>query len=241
VGVLVPGGQTIFNCGFNKLDHRVQHTSCTMGIGKFLAAMPCEYQFLEYNLLEQHISLYRKGACQCSVKREIEEALSPFGDLQAAAVLCSLRGPPAGYTEGPCSYCGLPELHEGNQLQFQKDQCSVKREIEQALSPFGDLQAAAVLCSLRGPPAGYTEGPCSYCGLPELHEGNQLQFQKEMSDDDDLHGGAVHDPAQGGPKQLDLKLQISRFESLFSMELRKINDCFNRFHLEYIGRMKVSS
>jgi len=183
VGVLVPGSQTIFNCGFNKLDHRVQHTSCTMGIGKFLAAMPCEYQFLEYNLLEQHISLYRKGACQCSVKREIEEALSPFGDLQAAAVLCSLRGPPAGYTEGPCSYCGLPELHEGN----------------------------------------------------------QLQFQKEMSDDDDLHGGAVHDPAQGGPKQLDLKLQISRFESLFSMELRKINDCFNRLHLEYIGRMKVSS
>jgi hypothetical protein len=184
---LAAGGQTIFNCGFNKLDHRLQHTSCTMGmtVGKFLAAMPCEYQhrFLEYNLLEQHISLHRKGACQCSVKREIEEALSPFGGLQAAAVLCSLRGLPACYTERPCSYCGLPELHEGN----------------------------------------------------------QLKFQKEMSDDDDLHGGAVHDPAQGGPKQLDLKLQISRFESLLSKELSKINDFFNLLHLQYIGRMKVSS
>ncbi len=184
---LAAGGQTIFNCVFNKLDHRLQHTSCTMGMtfGKFLAAMPCEYQdrFLEYNLLEQHISLHRKGACQCSVKREIEEALSPFGGLQAAAVLYSLRGLPACYTEGPCSYCGLPESHERN----------------------------------------------------------QLQFQKEMSDDDDLHDGADHDPPQGGPKQLDLKLQISRFESLLRKELSKINDFFNRSHLQYIGRMKVSS
>jgi hypothetical protein len=74
-----------------------------------------------------------------------------------------------------------------------------------------------------------------------LHEGNQLQFEKEMSDDDDLHGGALHDPAKGGPKQLDLKLQISRFESLLLKELSKINDFFNRLHLQYIGRMKVSS
>jgi hypothetical protein len=53
-----------------------------MTFRKFLAAMPYEYQnrFLEYNLLDQHISLHRKGACQCSVKREIEEALSPFGE-----------------------------------------------------------------------------------------------------------------------------------------------------------------
>jgi hypothetical protein len=180
------GGQTIFNCVHKKLDHRLQHTSCTMGMtfGKFLAAMPCEYQdrFLEYNLLEQHISLHLKRACQCSVKREIEEACSPFGSLQAAAVLCSLRGLPARYT-----------------------------------------------------------GPCSYCSLPELHEGNQLPFQKEMSDDDDLHGGAVHDPAQGGPKELDLKLQISRFESLLRKELSKINKFFNRLHLQYIARMKVCS
>jgi len=184
---LAAGGQTIFNCVFNKLDHRLQHTSCTMSMtfGKFLAAMPCEYQhrFLEFNLLEQHVSLRPTGACQCSVKREIEEGRTPFGSLQAAAVLRSLRGLPARYTEGPCSYCGLPELHEGN----------------------------------------------------------QLQFQKEISDDDDLHGGAVHYPAHGRPKQLDVKLQIYRFESLLRKELSKINDFFNRLHLQYIGRMKVSS
>jgi len=71
---LAASGQTIFNCVFTKLDHRLQHTSCTIGMtfGKFLAAMPCEYQhrFLEFNLLEQHISFTRRarGACQCSVK-----------------------------------------------------------------------------------------------------------------------------------------------------------------------------
>jgi len=75
---LAASGQTIFKCVFNKLDHRLQHTSWTMGMtfGKFLAVMHCKYQhrFLEFNLLEQHISRHPTGACQCSVKREIEEA-----------------------------------------------------------------------------------------------------------------------------------------------------------------------
>ncbi len=76
---------------------------------KVLHAMPCEYKdsFLQYNLLQRHISLHVNGACQCSVKREFEEACSPFGDLEAAAVLCSFRALPARY--GPCSYCGLPK------------------------------------------------------------------------------------------------------------------------------------
>ncbi len=105
------GGQTILNSVFNKLDHRLQHTSCIMDMAlrEALNAMPYEYRdrSLEYNLLKQHISLYSNGACQCSVKRKIEEACSPFGSLEAAAVLCSFRGLPAPYR--PCSYCGRPE------------------------------------------------------------------------------------------------------------------------------------
>jgi hypothetical protein len=149
---------------------------------KVFDAMPREYKdnFLQYNLLKRHFSLYVKGACQCSVKREFEDACSPFGDLEAAAVLCSL-------------------------------QCSVKRKIEEACSPFDSLQAAAVLCSFRGLPALYR--PCSYCGVPE----------------------------QGGPKRLDLELQISEFGSLLLKELEKINNFFNLLHRQYIGTMKVSS
>jgi hypothetical protein len=149
---------------------------------KVLHAMPCEYKdsFLQYNLLQRHISLHVNGACQCLVKREFEEACSPFGDLQAAAVLCSL-------------------------------QCSVKRKIEEKSSPFDELEAAAVLCSFRALPARYRA--CSYCGLP----------------------------GQGGPKRLDLQLQISEFERFLHKELEKINKFFNLLHRQYIGRMKVSS
>ncbi len=176
--------QTIFNCVFNQLDHRLQHTSCRMDktFEKVLHAMPCEYKdsFLQYNLLQRHISLHVNGACQCLVKREFEEACSPFGDLQAAAVLCSL-------------------------------QCSVKRKIEEKSSPFDELEAAAVLCSFRALPARYRA--CSYCGLP----------------------------GQGGPKRLDLQLQISEFERFLHKELEKINKFFNLLHRQYIGRMKVSS
>ncbi len=226
--------------------------------------MPCEYKgrFLQCNLLKRHIFLYVKGACQCSVKREIEEACRPFGDLEAAAVLCSLQCSVKRQIEEVCSAFSdleaaavLCSLQCSVKRQIEEVcspfgdleaaavlcslQCSVKREIEEACSPFGDLEVAAVLGSLRRLPARYTEEPCSYCGLPELHEGNQLQ--KEMSDGDDLPGGAVHDPAQGGPKQRDLKRQISEFESLLRKELLKIDGFFNLLHLQYIGRMKVSS
>jgi len=133
-----------------------------------LDAMPWDHKAssLQYNLLKRYISL-----------QEIEDA--KFGEVDAAAVLCSLK-------------------------------CSVKRKTEKC-SRFGDVQAAAMLCSFRALPARYR--PCSYCGLPE----------------------------QDGPNRLDLQLPISEFERLLHKELEKIDNFFNPLYRQYIGTMKVSS
>jgi len=159
------------NCVLNQRDHRLHHhTSCTMDktFEVVLDAMPWDHKAssLQYNLLKRYISL-----------QEFEDA--KFGEVDAAAVLCSLK-------------------------------CSVKRKTEKC-SRFGDVQAAAMLCSFRALPARYR--PCSYCGLPE----------------------------QDGPNRLDLQLPISEFERLLHKELEKIDNFFNPLYRQYIGTMKVSS
>ncbi len=77
--------QTIFNCVFNQLDHRLHHTM-DKKFKTVLDAMPSEYEgrFLQYNLLKRYISL------QCSVKREFEDPCNRR-ELEAADVLCSLQ------------------------------------------------------------------------------------------------------------------------------------------------------
>jgi hypothetical protein len=80
------------------------------------------------------------------------------------------------------------------------------------------------------------------CERPVLHNGNQLEFQMEMPEDDHLHDGAVdrHVPAEhAGPKSC-ITFQAFMFERLLDKQLSKINKFFNRSHQEYIVTVHVS-
>ncbi len=82
--------------------------------------MPCEYQdmFLEYKLFKQHISLYEKGVCRCTLERELErptvEQLSSYAGGPHSAAAAAFFSEVPCHTD-PCCMCNRPVLHTGNQ------------------------------------------------------------------------------------------------------------------------------